>query len=407
VQVFDDHDEFMVRSVGLPGNPGHLGICFGNLVTLDSPRARPPRTMNWQSVLWHEFVHVITLQKTRNRIPRWLSEGISVYEETQRDPAWGQSPQPEFAALLDARAWPRVDDLEAYFVRPESPDHLMLGYFLAGEFVRAYVDAHGMSSLNRALDAIGTGDGATAALAAAADTDGDGLDHIFAERLALACKPLRYLTAPSIPPFFIPKIARPSFPDVLEKGLEAEDRDAFDEAIEYYEAAAALYPSFPGPENPLRRLAAIHRASGDLPAWSSAVARLCRHDPAAYEEPHAFLMAALERAAWDDVMAYARWCLAIDPFDISVHQALRRAQDGVGNSEEALQTLGVLAVLDGERSAEYRLAAARLHLSLGRRDVARRTVLEVLEAYPAYREAQLVLLSLHDGGTEEESADAS
>ena len=89
VQVFEDHDVFMVRSVGLPGNAGHLGICFGQLVTMDSPRARPPGTMNWQQVLWHEFVHVITLQKTGNRIPRWLSEGISVYEETQKDASLG------------------------------------------------------------------------------------------------------------------------------------------------------------------------------------------------------------------------------------------------------------------------------------------------------------------------------
>ncbi len=85
VQMFRDHDAFMVRSTGLPGNAGHLGICFGRLITMDSPRARPTGTVNWQQVLWHEFVHVVTLQKTRNRMPRWLSEGVSVYEETRRE----------------------------------------------------------------------------------------------------------------------------------------------------------------------------------------------------------------------------------------------------------------------------------------------------------------------------------
>ena len=85
VQMFRDHDAFMVRSTGLPGNASHLGICFGRLITMDSPRARPTGTVNWQQVLWHEFVHVVTLQKTRNRMPRWLSEGVSVYEETRRE----------------------------------------------------------------------------------------------------------------------------------------------------------------------------------------------------------------------------------------------------------------------------------------------------------------------------------
>ncbi len=39
-------------------------------------------------VLWHEFCHVITLQKTGNKIPRWLSEGISVFEERRADVRW-------------------------------------------------------------------------------------------------------------------------------------------------------------------------------------------------------------------------------------------------------------------------------------------------------------------------------
>ena len=40
-----------------------------------------------EDVLWHEFAHVITLTATKNRMPRWLSEGISVYEERQAQPA--------------------------------------------------------------------------------------------------------------------------------------------------------------------------------------------------------------------------------------------------------------------------------------------------------------------------------
>ena len=63
IEMFDNHDDFMVRSVGLPGNVGHLGICFGKLVTMDAPSVRPRGSANWRSVLWHEFMHVITLQK--------------------------------------------------------------------------------------------------------------------------------------------------------------------------------------------------------------------------------------------------------------------------------------------------------------------------------------------------------
>jgi len=401
IQIFDDHDEFMVRSVGLPGNPGHLGICFGNLVTLDSPRARPPRTMNWRAVLWHEFVHVVTLQKTHNRIPRWLSEGISVYEEGRRDPAWGQPLQPSFAPLLDSSAWPGVSDLEDYFIRPESPNHLMLGYYLAGEFVAAYVNDFGMDALVDALDRIGSWQDASEALAGAAGADLDTLDKRFARHLSRAAKPLKYLHRDTLPAVFIPKLVIPSFPRILEAALEAERAGDLPEAIEGFERAAALFPHYPGDENPLLRLVAIHRASGDVDAWKAAVARLCENDSAAYDAPYAFLLGAAERGDWEDVVRYADWCVGIDPFDRSLYEMRRRAQEALGQHEGLLETLKLLATQDAEKAEEYRLESARVLVALDRRDEARRIVLEVLEAFPEYREAQLALLALHEAAETE------
>jgi tetratricopeptide (TPR) repeat protein len=42
IEMFPRHDDFAVRTLGLPGMVGALGACFGRVVTLDSPRARPP-----------------------------------------------------------------------------------------------------------------------------------------------------------------------------------------------------------------------------------------------------------------------------------------------------------------------------------------------------------------------------
>ena len=76
IEVFPRHDDFAVRTVGLPGMIGALGACFGRVVTMDSPKARPPGEFNWGATLWHELAHVITLQLSNQRIPRWLTEGI-------------------------------------------------------------------------------------------------------------------------------------------------------------------------------------------------------------------------------------------------------------------------------------------------------------------------------------------
>ncbi|HRU05126.1 MAG TPA: ThuA domain-containing protein, partial [Candidatus Brocadiia bacterium] len=71
-----------------PGNHVLAVTCFGRVVTLDSPRARPPGSFNWQSTLWHEMAHVYSLQLSNQRVPRWLTEGISVYEEGRARPEW-------------------------------------------------------------------------------------------------------------------------------------------------------------------------------------------------------------------------------------------------------------------------------------------------------------------------------
>ena len=82
---------------------GALGACFGRVVTLDSPRARPPGKFNWEATLWHELAHVITLQMSKQRVPRWLTEGISVYEEQRARPEWGREMEVEFAEAHGAR----------------------------------------------------------------------------------------------------------------------------------------------------------------------------------------------------------------------------------------------------------------------------------------------------------------
>jgi hypothetical protein len=64
IEIFPDHDGFAVRTLGLPGLGGALGVCFGKVIAIDSPRARDQGKFNWGSTLWHEFAHVITLQMT-------------------------------------------------------------------------------------------------------------------------------------------------------------------------------------------------------------------------------------------------------------------------------------------------------------------------------------------------------
>ena len=85
VEIFPEHDDFAVRTIGLPGIDGALGACFGRVVVDGLADARvSPGEFSWHATEWHELAHVFTLQLSNYRVPRWLTEGISVFEEYRR-----------------------------------------------------------------------------------------------------------------------------------------------------------------------------------------------------------------------------------------------------------------------------------------------------------------------------------
>ncbi len=80
VECFPKHDDFSARTVGFTGF-GALGVCFGDVFTLLSPRSELRGGFNFDKTAVHELTHVVTLGLSRNKVPRWLTEGISVHEE--------------------------------------------------------------------------------------------------------------------------------------------------------------------------------------------------------------------------------------------------------------------------------------------------------------------------------------
>ena len=158
VEIFPEQKDFAVRTFGLPGGEGFLGVCFGNVITAASPAARAERPANWQAVLWHEFCHVVTLHKTRNKMPRWLSEGISVYEEKLRNPTWGQSINARYRAMVLGDALTPVSRLSGAFLSPPSPLHLQFAYYESALVVEYLVQNHGVETVKAILGDLSTGE---------------------------------------------------------------------------------------------------------------------------------------------------------------------------------------------------------------------------------------------------------
>ena len=157
VEIFAEQKDFAVRTFGMPGNPGYLGVCFGSVVTANSPAVQHGHPVNWQAVLYHEFCHVITLQKTKNKMPRWLSEGISVYEEGQKNPAWGQRMTPKYREMIVGDELTPVSKLSGAFLDPKSEMHLQFAYYESSLVVEFLVQKYGIEKLKAILSDLGEG----------------------------------------------------------------------------------------------------------------------------------------------------------------------------------------------------------------------------------------------------------
>ena len=402
IEVFPRHDDFAVRTLGLPGMLGALGACFGNVVTLDSPRARPPGDFNWLSTLWHEMAHVVTLQMSNQRLPRWLSEGISTYEEKRKHVAWGRDGVLDFAVALNEGSVLSIRDLNSGFTRPET---ISLTYFQASILVEHLIDTHGMTAMQEILRGYGQGL-ETDEVLARIGLDFDSLQASFDKaveeqfgelRLALE-KPQQEI--PSEGPEMLEVLRSISITDdgnfhvqsalgqaALEVGEDEEARKAL-------ERAAILVPMATGFDSPRGLLARIAQAEGDQERAMRELEMLLEYDETSIEAVR--LYATLAEETGDQLrlgQAYER-LIEIDPFDPISHQVLGRMALEDGRTALATRELTVALALDPvDRVAVHTDLAESLFLSRNFSQ-AKNQVMSALEIAPSYERAQELLLAI-------------
>ncbi len=133
LEVYPNHDDFVVRTLGLPGQGGLLGVTFGLIIAMDSPSARPPGEFTWASTLWHELSHAYVLTATHHLVPRWFTEGVSVHEEGAASPEWRDRLTPGILSAIQHGKLLPVLQLDRGFVHPEFPEQVIVSYYQAGQ----------------------------------------------------------------------------------------------------------------------------------------------------------------------------------------------------------------------------------------------------------------------------------
>ena len=405
IEMFRKHDDFAVRTAGLPGMVGALGACFGRVVTLDSPRVegRPAGDFLWEATLWHELGHVITVQMSNQRVPRWLTEGISEWEETKERKDWTRPGAAMFARVMNRGEAIKLKDLNEAF---QDPRRRQLAYY-QGRFVVDYmVTTFGQASMNRLIRAYGQGLDTDTALKQILKTDLAAMQTGFDQYLEKEFGALRQaLVVPEgtdlskMPVDGLEKLAKDnpkSFPIQQALGMALRKAGKTDEAMQAFEKASQLAPTAEGDDSPHAQMAALALEKKDR---TRAIAELTALFNVDFENlPAAQHLAALLKEA--NVTDAARTrpvyerIVALDPFDGEARSALGRLALQRNEADFAAREFRTVIALKPIDPAIAYTDLAESYLKSGKRDEAKRQALAALEIAPTYARAQDLLLQL-------------
>jgi tetratricopeptide (TPR) repeat protein len=420
IEVFENTEDFAVRSVGLPDIGPLVGICFGKVITLISPDTL---TANWQEIVWHEFMHVITLQMTDNRMPRWLSEGISVWEEREGRPYWGRSQGLDLVRASEEGQLIHISELNSAFTNARSNADLSFAYFQSYLVVDYIAKQYGFDKLvelvkeyafikedaerfdlvfGQSLDQFDAGfrnwiDSRVEEINVYVHQEdvpdeGEGHGHGIRENSSAILAEL-YNNA-SLKQHMRARIEENplDFQAHLQLGIVLFKEENYQEAKDSLNLAYEILPSYTGYPSPPLVLSQIYEAEGNTAEqhrWLEVLLENVQHDFAS-----AMILAEAALDAGDNERAayYIDRALQVDPYRADVHRLKARYAENTGDTEMAVTEFEVLMELDFNDPVEARTDLAQAYLNNSQYDEARQNVLYALEMAPSYRRAQEVLL---------------
>jgi tetratricopeptide (TPR) repeat protein len=426
VEIFAEQKDFGVRTFGMPGNPGYLGVCFGPVITANSPASQAGHPANWQAVLWHEFCHVVTLQMTKNKMPRWLSEGISVFEERQANPTWGQTMNPKYREIILSTNLTPVGKLSAAFLTPKSDLDLQFAYYESYLVVEFLVERFGIDKLKNILHDLGAGAAINDTIAkhtapmGQLETDfaefarakarklGPGLDWTKPERPGLSVAPRLPAAeddedAPAAPRTPTPKTAE------LPANLVAESTNYYVlvreaskllKAKKWEDAKVPLnkliksYPDQTGPDNAYILLATAHRRLGETNEERKVLTTLAELEADALDAYARLMELGAVAKDWGAVSTNAERYLAVNPLLPLPYRFLAQGSEANNQPRTAIEAYETMLKLDPPDPAEAHYRIARLQYQTGDTK-AKRHLLQALEEAPRFRDAHKLLLEIH------------
>ena len=379
VEVYPDHEDFAVRTLGMPGL-GALGVTFGYAIAMDSPSGRKPGTFHWASTLWHEMSHVYTLTATGHRVPRWFTEGMAVHEETAISPDWGDRLGPDVIAAIKNKKLLPVAELDRGFVHPTAPQQVIISYFQAGRICDYINDKWGWDTLLAMLHDFGAGEDTASVIRKELKIEPAEFDKQFIAFVEADTKT-------SVDHF-------DEWKKTLRTLVEMSGTKDWDAVIREGTKIRDMYPDYVEEHSVYEMLAKAYLAKGNKPA---AIEELQRYEKIGGRDPESLKLLAksLEEAGKPKEAADALNRLNfIYPMDPVAHRSLGGLLLSQGDVKGAIREYQAVLARQPQDPAQAHFDLAKAFQANKQTEQAKEELLSALEVAPGFRPAQKLLLEL-------------
>ncbi|MGH9751872.1 MAG: tetratricopeptide repeat protein [Blastocatellia bacterium] len=403
VELFPNHEDFSVRTLGLTGL-GALGVCFGQVIAQGSPSMRSGQ-FNWGSTLWHEYTHVITLQITDHLVPRWFSEGLSVFEEHNAWPGWGDDWSVEHIKAFAENKWFTIANLDNGFIRPKRPDDVGLAYFQASQICHFIEDRFGFNAILEMLRGYKEKKKTPEILRQAlklseADFDREFNNYVrgkidkYIKALEPGWRNQGYGQTPKEEILAKAASSPSDFTLNLRAGAIYFAAGDHDKAVAHLERSIELFPFQSGDGSAYELLAHIYDKRGDKAAGARTLESLVKVDENDYDALKKLALLKSEMGDKARAVELMKMSFYVNPSEHATHTMTGAMLIERNEAEAAIREFQVALAANPPNIAEAQYNLARAFHAAGKNKEARRAVLRSLEVAPSFDKAQELLLKL-------------
>lgn len=331
IEVFPTHAGFSVRTTGAPWI-GTVGASTGRVIALVSPRKEGSTLgpFNWLQVMRHEYVHTVTLSKTENRIPHWMTEGLAVLEE-QSPMRWDWVPM--LYHTVKQNELFTMEGLTWGFVRPRRPHDRQLAYAQSYWVCKFIDDKWGRPALLDMLRAFRDGGTEPQVFEQVLKTDRDA----FYEQFVVWANE-------QVDGWGYDNVTTAQYDQLREEGERLIRDRKFEEAVTVWQQAQKLRPvdSLPHqrlaglyltrqinqPERAAEHLAILAEAELKDNRYAKRVARLLR-----------------DRGEMDGALKFADIATLVQPYDLEAHELVLELARKQNNADRIAEQEALIAMI--------------------------------------------------------------